>query len=94
MIERETPHYFKCKDVKANVMRTVKMTIRGITVLEEGTDNVVGHYNFRQVSDAVTADFVVASRNPCPLTRRFARSPTFTSATSAKTFISRLTALR
>jgi hypothetical protein len=90
VIERETPHYFKCnvlfisnthvgslvciclltasfrffgesfffffffffscapikknttgKDVKANVVRTVKMTIRGITVLEEGTDIVV-----------------------------------------------------
>ena len=49
VIERETPHYFKCKDVKANVVRIVKMTTRGITVLEDGTDMVVGHYGFRQI---------------------------------------------
>ena len=56
VIERETPHYFKCKDVKANVVRTVKMTIRGITVLEDGTDNVVGHYGFRQIPDFHVGD--------------------------------------
>jgi hypothetical protein len=56
VIERETPHYFKCKDVKSNIVRTVKMTIRGITVLEDGTDVVVGHYNFRSIPDFHVGD--------------------------------------
>jgi len=51
VIERETPHYFKAKDTKSKQTVTVKMTIRGITVLEDGSDNVIGHYNFRQIQD-------------------------------------------
>jgi hypothetical protein len=38
------------------MVRTVKMTIRGITVLEDGTDNVIGHYNFRQIPDFHVGD--------------------------------------
>jgi hypothetical protein len=32
------------KDVKSGLIRTVKMTIRGITVLVDGTDDVVVTY--------------------------------------------------
>merc|ERR1719197_244450 len=51
LLNSDTPLFFRCKDVKLNKMVTVKMTTRGITVLEENTDNVIGHYNFRQIPD-------------------------------------------
>ena len=50
VIERETPHYFKCKDVKANTMRTVKMTIRGTTVGENSRVSTLSRFCSRRRS--------------------------------------------